>query len=286
MKIDRRNLLATAGLGALTSLSSMARAAQALGSLEQSRKLAQQQGNAAHEELMRVPGLHMHGTEQVALLLYPQFTALDLVGPYHFLAGMMGAQVHLVAKTRKAVVSDMGLAILPTATFDDAPMKFDLLLIPGGNEGTIAAARDAETLNFVKSRAAQARYFGSVCTGTLVLGAAGLLRGRKATSHWAVRDTLADFGATPVDQRVVFDGRLVTGAGVSAGLDLGLALLGVLRGQAFAEASQLVSEYAPAPAYHAGTPADAPPAIEKPVRGMFEALRLESRVLAAGLRGA
>jgi len=282
MTLDRRTLLAAAGFAALSGPTALARAAQALGTFDQALKLAQQHGDAAHAELMRVPGMHMHGSEQVALLLYPQFTALDLVGPYHFLAGMMGAQVHLVAKTREPVASDMGLAIVPTATFDDAPQKLDLLLIPGGDEGTIAAARDAATLDFVRSRAAQARYFGSVCTGTLVLGAAGLLRGRKATSHWAVRDLLADFGATPVDQRVVFDGPLVTGAGVSAGLDLGLALLGALRGQAFAEASQLIAEYAPAPIYHAGTPADTPPAIEKPVRGMFEALRLEARALAAG----
>ena len=282
MTIDRRTLLSTAGLAALSMTSALARAAEAVASLPQSLAQAQRDGEAAHAALSAVPGMRMHGSEQVALLLYPGFTALDLVGPYNFLASMMGAKVHLVAKQREPVASESGLVIQPTAHFDEVPAELDVLLVPGGAEGTIAAARDADTIAFIKSRAVHARYVASVCTGALILGAAGLLAGRRATTHWSVREALADFGAKPVDQRVVFDGKLVTGAGVSAGLDLGLALIGVLRGKPFAEAVQLMAEYAPAPIYHAGTPASAPPEIERPTRDMFEPMLIEIHALAAG----
>ncbi|WP_439639740.1 DJ-1/PfpI family protein [Nevskia sp.] len=284
MSIDRRTLLgiSAAGLAGVALTDALARAAEAIGKNKPSLEDAQRQGAQAHEALMAVPGMQMHGSEQVAMLLYPGFTALDLIGPHFFLASMMGATVHLVAAQREPVVSDVGVAMLPNARFDEVPEKLDVLLVPGGAEGTVAAARDAATLAFVKSRGANARYVASVCTGAVILGAAGLLAGRRATTHWGVREALADFGAKPVDQRVVLDGRLVTGAGVSAGLDLGLALIGLLRGKPFAEAVQLMAEYAPVPPYHAGTPGGAPRAIEQSVRGMFAPLLVETRALAAG----
>lgn len=283
MAIDRRTLLgiSAAGLAGVALTDALARAAEAIGTHKQSLEEAQRYGADAHEALMAVPGMHMHGTEQVAMLLYPGFTALDLIGPHFFLASMMGATVHLVAAQREPVVSDVGVAMLPTANFDEVADKLDVLLIPGGAEGTVSAARDAATLDFVKSRGARARYVASVCTGAVILGAAGLLAGRRATTHWGVREALADFGAKPVDRRVVLDGNLVTGAGVSAGLDLGLALIGLLRGKPFAETVQLMAEYAPAPPYHAGTPGSAPRAIERSVRGMFAPLLVETRALGA-----
>lgn len=220
--------------------------------------------------LAAAPGMRMDGSEQVALLLYPGLTALDLVGPHYMLASMLGATVHLVAGDASAPVpSDLGLAIQPTTDFAGCPADLDVLLVPGGTKGTLAAMADAATIGFVADRAARAQWVTSVCTGSLILGQAGLLRGRRATSHWAVRDVLSSFGAVPVDARVVADGRVVTGAGVSAGLDLGLALVARLRGAGYAEAVRLQAEYAPQPPVPGGTPATTDPAIVAMMTDLF-----------------
>jgi putative intracellular protease/amidase len=235
----------------------------------------------AHLKLMAVPGLEMHAAEQVAMLLYPGFTALDLVGPHYFFASMMGATVHLVTtgETLSPVPSDLGLAIQPTVTLAKAPADLTVLFVPGGTAGTLKAAADPDVRRFLRDRAARAGCVVSVCTGALVLGAAGLLRGKRATTHWAAHETLAHFGATPVDARVVTDGKVVTGAGVSAGLDLGVALVAQLRGRPYAEALMLQAEYHPQPPFPGGTPATTAPAIAEPLRGLFapfldQALRL------------
>lgn len=286
MSLDRRTLIAgAAGLGSLMTLSPLVRAAEALKNLDLQRAEARKQQDAAHEALMRVPGLMMHGKERVAMLVYPGFTALDLVGPHYFLACMMGATVQLVARTLEPIHSDLKLAVMPDATFETAMKDVDVLFVPGGTQGTIDAARDPATIAFVQSRAATARYVSSVCTGAVILAAAGLLKGRKATAHWVVRDALADFGATPVDQRVVFDGKIITGAGVSAGLDLGLALVAAIRGRSYAEALQLQAEYAPQPPFDAGTLERAPPDIASSMSGMFEPVRFETRAIAVEQRG-
>lgn len=225
----------------------------------------------AHMRLMEVPGLNMHGTEQVAMLLYPGFTALDLVGPHYFFASMMGATVHLVTNQADLtpVASDLGLAIQPTRTLADCPSDLTIVFAPGGTLGTLAAASDPATLRFLRDRAETARCVTSVCTGSLILGAAGLLRGRKATSHWIARDILGHFGATPVDHRVVIDGKVITGAGVSAGLDFALAVVEILRGRPYAEALMLQAEYNPEPPFAGGTLATTPPSIGGPMRDMF-----------------
>lgn len=194
----------------------------------------------------------------IAMLVYPEMTALDLVGPHHFL-GATGARIELVTTQRdlSPVSSDLGLPILPTATFETCPEDVTLLFVPGGTRGTIAAARDARTLALVRDRASRARYVTSVCTGSLVLGAAGVLRGKRATSHWIVRDLLGQFEAIPTTGRVVRDGNVITGAGVSAGLDFGLTLAAELAGQDEAEGILLVSEYDPEPPFPGGSPATA-----------------------------
>lgn len=228
-------------------------------------------GAAWAERFARLPGVRLQGDEQIAMLLYPGFTALDLVGPYHFLAGMMGARVHLVSNGADLapVPSDLGLAIAPTVTCADCPRNQTLVFVPGGTDGTIAAARDPRTLAFLRETAAHADYVTSVCTGALILGAAGLLRGRRATSHWSVRPLLTRFGATPVDARVVEDGKLITGAGVSAGLDFGLSVVERLRGQPYAAASMLTAEYHPQPPFAGGTVATTPEAVAAPMAAMF-----------------
>lgn len=195
------------------------------------------------------------GTEQIAMLLYPQFTALDLVGPQYMLANLMGAKVHLVAKSREPVTSDTGISIVPSATFADCPADLSILFVPGGTQGTLDAMQDEETQAFLADRGSRAKYVTSVCTGSLVLGAAGLLTGYRATSHWVTRSLLARFGATPVNARVVRDRNRITGAGVTAGLDFGLSLVRDLRDRDYAESVQLLAEYDPQPPFNAGSPA-------------------------------
>jgi len=195
------------------------------------------------------------------MVLFPGLTALDLVGPQEVLAGLAPGTLHLVAETAGPVASDTGLSLLATDSFATCPQDLDVLFVPGG-DGTPAQMQNATLLAFLRGRAARAAWVASVCTGSLILGAAGLLRGYRATSHWCVRDTVLPLlGAEPVADRVVFDRNRVTGAGISAGLDLGLALAARLRGPAYAKTAQLVAEYAPDPPFRVGTPAEAGPAI-------------------------
>jgi len=194
----------------------------------------------------------------IAMVAYPMMTALDLIGPQYAFASIMGARVSLVAKTLAPVVSDTGISMNPDLTFDTCPRNLDVLFVPGGSSGTLAAMTDAATVEFVCDRGSRAQWVTSVCTGSLVLGAAGLLQGKRATSHWLVREKLLPLlGATPLNARVVRDGNRVTGAGVSAGLDLGLTVVNLLMGTEYAQAVQLMEEYAPQPPFHAGTPESA-----------------------------
>ena len=209
------------------------------------------------EHMKKLPA-SWHGNETVAMLLYPGFTALDLFGPHHIFISMMGAKVLLVAKDDQPVESDSKVKIHPHVTFDTCPEKLTVFFVPGGTSGTLAAAKDEATRHFVADRGGKAEWVTSVCTGSLVLGAAGLLKGYKATSHWMVREELALFGAIPVDKRVVVDRNRMTGAGVTSGLDFGLQLVKDLRGKEYAQAVQLFSEYDPQPPLDAGSPAKCP----------------------------
>lgn len=237
----------------------------------QSAKAADGQHNDWQHEFANLPSVKLMGDEDIAMLLYPGFTALDLVGPYHFFAGMMGARVHLVTNQSdlRPVESDMGLAIEPTVTLADCPQALTILFTPGGTEGTLSAARDPATIDFIRDRASQAQLVTSVCTGALILGTAGLLRGKRATTHWSVHPLLSQFGAEPVDARVVQDGDLITGAGVSAGLDFGLSIVARLRGQPYAAASMLTAEYHPEPPFQGGTLSTSPKEVSDPMRTMF-----------------
>ena len=212
------------------------------------------------------------------MLLWPGFTALDFMGPYHFLA-MPGARVHVVTTQDdlRPVPSDRGVAIQPTVTMNDCPDDLTVLFVPGGSP--IPAARDSRVVEFVRDRAVRAEYVTSVCTGALVLGMAGVLKGRRATSHWSVTPLLDRFGAIPTYERVVEDGKLITGAGVSAGLDFGSALVAKLRGQPAAEIAVLVAEYDPQPPIKGGSLKTARPEISRLVQTGFERLIRETRAL-------
>lgn len=188
----------------------------------------------------------------IAFLLFPGVTQLDLTGPAQVLSRLGDARLDLVAKTRDPVPTDAQFPLLPTATFAEVP-RTDILCVPGGF-GTIAAMEDAETLAWVREAAGTAQWVTSVCTGSLVLAAAGLLTGYRAACHWASRHQLAWFGAEPVAERVVFDRNRVTGGGVTAGIDFALALTARIRGEAHARFVQLSLEYDPAPPFDSGAP--------------------------------
>ena len=246
------------------------RSAPANPSSAEQKAMADQHMEAMH----RVLGPGLWGQEQIAMLVYPKFTALDLVGPHYFFACLFGAKVHLVTteKDLSPVMSDLGLAVTPTVTMADAPKDLDVLFMPGGTEGTLSVMGRADTMAWVQDRASRAKHVTSVCTGSMILAKAGLLKGKRATSHWAVRETLADFGAIPVDQRVVQDGNVLTGAGVSAGLDFAIALVEQLRGRAYAEALVLQGEYAPSPSIKGGTLATTSEPVGTMMRDMFAPL--------------
>jgi cyclohexyl-isocyanide hydratase len=194
--------------------------------------------------------------EHIAMLLYPGMTLLDLVGPHTCFLGL-GMKTHLVWKTLDPIVTDTGITIMPTTTFADCPHDLALLFV-GGSSKSNRLVLDRDVVDFLRSRAETAKLVTSVCTGSLILGGAGLLRGYKATSHWTVRDQLRIVGAQPVAQRYVQDRNRITGAGVTSGIDFGLRVVEQLAGRTIAEATQLGIEYDPEPPFNAGSPDTAP----------------------------
>ncbi|MFD7642105.1 DJ-1/PfpI family protein [Kitasatospora sp. NPDC059795] len=209
---------------------------------------------------------------KIAILLYDRFTSLDAVGPYEILGRMPGAEVVFTAARRGPVRADMGsLALTADAALDEVDSA-DLLLVPGG-PGSVAQQGNPEVLDWLRAIDATTTWTTSVCTGSVLLAAAGLLTGRRATTHWFVPQALASFGAEPVDERVVFDGKYATAAGVSSGIDLGLHLVGRICDPETAQGIQLLTEYDPQPPYTAGSPKTAPPAVVEAVRAGFTARR-------------
>jgi cyclohexyl-isocyanide hydratase len=202
---------------------------------------------------------------QVGFVLFPRLLHLDFAGPWDVLANLPGATLHAVAKDRAPIISSSGLATLPTTTFADCP-QLDLLCVPGG-AGHLQAMEDEETLEFLRRQAPGCRFVTSVCTGALVLAAAGLLRGYRATTHWNSHDRLAAFGAVPEKARVVVDRNRISGGGVTAGIDFGLTMLAALQGEAYARRVQLGIEYAPEPPFPgAGSPETAEKAVLEAAR--------------------
>jgi cyclohexyl-isocyanide hydratase len=196
---------------------------------------------------------------QIGFVLFPDFTQLDLTGPWEVLTRVPGARCHLLARDPAPVASHSGgLAIVPTLTFSEAP-QLDVLCVPGG-PGHLTAMEDVDLLAFLRRQAPGCRFVTAVCTGSLVLAAAGLLRGRRATSHWMSLERLVRFGAEPVKARVVEDGPFVTGGGVTAGIDFGLTLAERLASRAVAKGIQLSIEYDPKPPF-ADSPDEAEPEV-------------------------
>jgi len=212
------------------------------------------------------------------MVLFPNLTQLDLTGPYEVFARLPGTKVYLVAAALAPVRSERGLTISPDATFESVP-ALDIVCVPGG-PGVDAMMEDEALLQFLRARAPAARYVTSVCTGALVLGAAGLLRGYRATTHWLSLDILGLFGAKPVDERVVIDRNRITGGGVTAGIDFGLNVAAEMFGPAVAQEVQLVLEYCPAPPFHGGSPKSTPAAVVQEVIAAREGAQSKRRVIA------
>jgi cyclohexyl-isocyanide hydratase len=220
-------------------------------------------------------------SRQIVMLIFPDLTPLDLIGPYTFLAGLTDIDIHLVWKQKKPMMLGRARAIInPTATFTECPRDPDALFVPGGLVGTLLAMRDKEVLEFLADRGKRAKYVTSVCTGSLLLGCAGLFQGYRATSHRSTIDILPSLGATPTTERVVEDRNRITGAGVTSGIDFGLVLASKMRGERFARMLQLINEYDPQPPFHAGSPKTAGPEITEHLQRMLASDIDEARAAA------
>ena len=204
----------------------------------------------------------------VGFVIFPELTQLDLTAPLQVLARLPHSTTHIVAKSQAPVPSDCGLSLVPTRTFANCP-PLDLICIPGGVSGVIGAIADQETVDFVRRQARSAKYVTSVCTGAFVLGVAGLLKGRRVTTHWAYTDLLPLVGATYEKARVVKDGHVITAGGVTSGIDFGLSVIAEIAGETTAQAIQLGIEYDPAPPFDSGNPDTAPAAVKAAVSGRY-----------------
>ena len=192
-------------------------------------------------------------------IVYPAMDQLDFTGPFEVLASLRDSTFRVIAKSREPVADVRGLVLSPNSTFTECP-QLDVLLVPGG-PGQEALMEDEATLGFLRAQFEGGAWLLPVCTGALLCGAAGLLRGVRATTHWSAFPLLPYFGAIPVKERVVVDGRIVTAAGVTSGIDGALRLAALLRGETTAQVVQLFMQYAPEPPFRSGTPEEAPAAV-------------------------
>ncbi|WP_193199699.1 DJ-1/PfpI family protein [Nostoc sp. MG11] len=206
----------------------------------------------------------------IGLVIFPAMTQLDMTGPYQVFALMPETCIHLLWKNLQPVTSNEGMTILPTTTFDNCP-SLDVLCVPGG-PGQVEMMRDTEVLNFLQQQGKTAKYTTSVCTGSLILAAAGLLQGYRAACHWAFRDQLAMLGVEVGTERVVVDRDRITGGGVTAGIDFGLIVAAHLCGEETAKLIQLLLEYNPAPPFNVGSPENAGEALVEQVKKVGEQL--------------
>ena len=216
-------------------------------------------------------------TLRVGMLLFPQLTQLDFTGPFEVLHRIPEARVHVLWKDLEPVPADSGLRIVPTTRIDDCP-PLDIVFVPGGI-GQVELMADTQVLDFLETQAKSARYVTSACTGSLVLGAAGLLDGYDATTHWAYSELLPIFGARHVRGRVVSDRGRITAGGVTSGIDLGLRIAAEVAGEDVAKAIQLSMEYDPAPPFRCGHPDVADAAIVARTRDRLKPVLERRRVL-------
>ena len=212
----------------------------------------------------------------VGFVIFPQLTQLDFTGPQQVLARLPESAMHIVAKSAAPVPSDSGLGLVPTHTFENCPC-LDLICVPGGIAGVVQAMADLETIEFVRGQSGTAKYVTSVCTGAFILGVAGLLKGRRATTHWAFTELLPLVGPTHEKGRIVKDGNLITAGGVTSGIDFGLRVVAEIAGESMAQAVQLNLEYDPDPQFASGHPDKASAAVKTMVAPRYEKARADFR---------
>jgi cyclohexyl-isocyanide hydratase len=208
----------------------------------------------------------------VGFVIFPELTQLDFTGPQQVLARLPQSVMHIIAKSASPVPSDSGLSLVPTHTFENCP-RLDLICVPGGSTGVVRAMGDRETIEFIRRKSTSAKYITSVCTGAFILGAAGLLKGRRATTHWAFTELLPLVGATHEKARIVKDGNVITAGGVTSGIDFGLNMVADIAGETTAQAIQLGLEYDPDPPFDAGHPDCAPNSAKDTVFPRYEMAR-------------
>lgn len=209
----------------------------------------------------------------IVMLIYPGMYLQDFIGPLSVFEALMNKEIHYVWKDLKPISgASHNIHITPTTTFKGCPEKIDILFIPGGVPGTFEMMEDKQVQAFLKTKGSHARYITSVCTGSLILGAAGLLKGYKATTYWSLKDTLSHFGASVSDERVVIDRNRITGGGVTSGIDFALKITEIVRGILYAQAVQLYLEYDPQPPFDAGSPQKAPAIVKEYLLTMFKSL--------------
>lgn len=276
--MDRRKFIK------LTSTSSAALALARLGAVqaaEASEKSAAATKESADQQHMQAMQKYaeLTGGEKltIGMLVYPGMFPLDLVGPLAVFESLMNRDIHLLWKNLDPVGNEKPehkalIPVTPTTRFKDCPEHLDVLFVPGGVPGTLTMMEDEEVLKFLAEKGKTARYVTSVCTGSLILGAAGLLEGYKATSHWATLEVLKELGAIPTKKRIVIDRNRITGGGVTAGIDFGLEIVALLRNETYAKAVQLYLEYDPQPPFNAGSPEKAPPEAKQFLDEMFAGL--------------
>lgn len=273
--MDRRFFAKVAASVGLARLMSAQAATAGQKEVSPTKETAQAQHIAAMDRYARFMG----GEKvTIGMVLYPGMFLQDLVGPLTVFEALMNRDIHLLWKDLEPVGSEGSkqTALIPvraTTTFANCPEKLDILFVPGGVPGTLTMMEDPEVLAFLAAKGRTARFVTSVCTGSLILGAAGLLKGYRATSYWATRDILKELGAIPTKGRIVMDRNRITGGGVTAGIDFGLKIAALLRGEAYAKAVQLYLEYDPQPPFNAGSPEKAPPLARQFLDEMFAGLR-------------
>jgi len=274
---DRRWFNKVAAIGAATLFSGTS-SAQTKNPDIDSQKLI----DAAEKHHLEMIGKYGHltggKTVKIGMVVYPGMFLLDLIGPLAVFEAMMNREIHLIWKNLEPVnntKSDYSafIPIPPTTTFDNCPEDLDVLFVPGGVPGTLAMMEDPDLIHYLKTKGSKAKFITSVCTGSLILAAAGLLKGYKATSYWATTEHLKYFGAIPTKGRVVIDRNRITGGGVTAGIDFGLRIVGLLRSPDYARAVQLYLEYDPSPPFNSGSPEKAPPIVRQFLEDMFAGLK-------------
>jgi cyclohexyl-isocyanide hydratase len=212
----------------------------------------------------------------VGFVIFPDLTQLDFTGPLQVLARLPQSTTHIIAKSEDPVPSDCGLGLVPTRTFANCP-PLDLICIPGGSSGVVGVMNDRDTIQFVRRQAGTAKYVTSVCTGAFVLGVAGLLKGRRATTHWAFTELLPLVGATYEKARIVKDGNVITAGGVTSGIDFGLSVVAEIAGETVAQTIQLGIEYDPDPPFNSGHPDRAPDIVKATLLSRYEKARTAFR---------